>query len=122
MSAHSTAIFFTSGGRNQPPVISQTGISYGTNPPSTLNTRLQSSVLPPQAWNRLCDGCLTHIPAAHPRVRCLICRDHDLCAICALGERFAGEHTSGHPTAIFIISGDGNRPSVVSRTRISYWE
>ncbi|KAJ7802548.1 hypothetical protein B0H13DRAFT_655130 [Mycena leptocephala] len=120
-SAHSTAIFLTSGGRNQPPVISQTGISYGVNSPSTLNTRLQSSALAQHVSTQMCDSCLTVIPAAHPRVRCLICPTYDLCAVCALGERFAGNHTSAHPTAVFLICGDRNRPSVACRTRISYW-
>ncbi|KAJ6564744.1 hypothetical protein B0H19DRAFT_1068263 [Mycena capillaripes] len=70
-SAHSTAIFLTSGGRNRPPVISQTGISYGPNSPSTLNTRLQSSALSQNVFFHNCDGCRTVIAAAHPRDRLL---------------------------------------------------
>jgi hypothetical protein len=121
-SAHSTAIFLKSGGRNQPPIISQTGISYAANSPSTLNARLQSSPLLQNYFHHNCDGCRTVIAAAHPRVRCLICKDYDLCAVCALGERFAGDRTSAHPTAIFLRSGDRTQLSVACRTRISYWE
>ncbi|KAJ7918571.1 hypothetical protein B0H13DRAFT_1992635 [Mycena leptocephala] len=120
-SAHSTVVFLKSGGRNQPPVISQTGISYAVNSPSTLNARLQSSPLLQHNLYHNCDSCRTVIAAPNPRVRCLICRDYDLCAVCALGERFAGDHTSEHPTTVFLRSGDKNRPSVACRTKISYW-
>ncbi|KAJ7139238.1 hypothetical protein C8R44DRAFT_302121 [Mycena epipterygia] len=120
MSAHATAIFRTSGGQNQSPVASQAWISHGANSPSRLETRLQSPALAPSATVHTCDACRTHIPAAHPRVHCRICADYNMCAVCTLGERFAGDHTSAHSTAILRISGGRNRPSVNSRTWISY--
>ncbi|KAF5371174.1 hypothetical protein D9758_004277 [Tetrapyrgos nigripes] len=58
-----------------------------------------------------CDCCGHPIPVSSPRVHCLspACHDnYDLCAICALGERFIqndGTHHPSHPTQIYKISG-----------------
>ncbi|KAJ7662616.1 hypothetical protein DFH06DRAFT_1296249 [Mycena polygramma] len=68
----------------------------------------------------LCDGCEQSIPSTSPRVHCLSCPDHDLCAQCALGERFGREHTGAHPTAVYRISGDSVTSPVLSQAWITY--
>ncbi|KAJ7748399.1 hypothetical protein B0H16DRAFT_906633 [Mycena metata] len=118
--AHSTAIFRISGNRNQLPVISQTWICYRTNAPLNFDTRLQSPAFTLRAIGFTCDVCEEGIPALAPRVHCLICNDYDLCAVCALGEDFAGGHTSAHSTVIFRICGNTNQVPVVSPTWILY--
>lgn len=64
--------------------------------------------------NRLqytCDSCHTFIVPLNPRVRCLVCADYDLCAICALGERFTPGHTGDHSTQVFkYCGGNGQAP------------
>ncbi|KAF7368346.1 ZZ-type domain-containing protein [Mycena venus] len=68
----------------------------------------------------LCDGCSQPISHASPRVHCLACPDHDLCANCALGERFGGEHTAEHPTAVYRVSGDSAVTPVRSQASLTY--
>ncbi|KAJ7625969.1 hypothetical protein FB45DRAFT_922745 [Roridomyces roridus] len=69
-----------------------------------------------------CNACNQPIPPDHPRVHCLACADLDLCAVCALGERFGAveRHSEGHPTAIYRVSGDNAVPAVLSRASVSY--
>ncbi|KAJ7641931.1 hypothetical protein FB45DRAFT_1054312 [Roridomyces roridus] len=89
--------------------------------PSQIHTTPQP--LPPrqtQLLNYNCDGCMQGIPSTRPRVHCLTCVDHDLCANCALGERFVGGHTPAHPTQVFLIAGDSTVAPVASKVSISY--
>ncbi|KAK7030208.1 ZZ-type domain-containing protein [Favolaschia claudopus] len=68
-----------------------------------------------------CDACRQPIPTSSSRVHCLTCPDFDLCASCALGERFgAGSHMSSHPTEIYRISGDVTVAPVRSTASIVY--
>ncbi|KAJ7648413.1 hypothetical protein B0H17DRAFT_1103305, partial [Mycena rosella] len=60
------------------------------------------------------------ITAGSPRVHCLTCPDYDLCADCALGERFGGAHSAAHPTTTYRISGDAGTLPVISQASISY--
>lgn len=57
-----------------------------------------------------CTTCAQPIAAASPRVHCLVCADYDLCASCALGERFAQGHATAHETQVFKRSGGGGAP------------
>jgi hypothetical protein len=68
-----------------------------------------------------CDSCTQAIAPADPRIRCLICRNYDLCANCAIGERFTGGHLASHQTQVYKESGgiDGHLP-VLSRNTIKY--
>jgi Zinc finger, ZZ type len=68
-----------------------------------------------------CDSCTQAIAPADPRIRCLICRNYDLCANCAIGERFTGEHLASHQTQVYKESGGiaGHLP-VLSRNMIMY--
>ncbi|KAJ7488414.1 hypothetical protein FB451DRAFT_736672 [Mycena latifolia] len=67
-----------------------------------------------------CDGCECSIPATDPRVHCLDCADYDLCANCAVGERFTGTHGAGHQTRVFKMSGGGKQGMVASAVAIVY--
>lgn len=68
-----------------------------------------------------CDSCTEAIAPADPRIRCLICRNYDLCANCAIGERFTDGHLVSHQTQVYKESGgiDGRSP-VLSRNSIVY--
>ncbi|KAJ7069387.1 hypothetical protein C8F01DRAFT_1245599 [Mycena amicta] len=68
-----------------------------------------------------CDACERTIPAQDPRVRCLDCAgDYDLCAACALGERFTRGHTGEHRVRVFKVSGGGPNVASVSSIAIVY--
>ncbi|KAJ7164247.1 hypothetical protein C8R46DRAFT_1220753 [Mycena filopes] len=67
-----------------------------------------------------CDICATKIELDNPRVHCLDCLDYDLCANCALGQRFNGTHTTTHRTQVLKNSGGGVHPPVPSAIVISY--
>lgn len=56
-----------------------------------------------------CDSCGLSILPTNPRVHCLVCADYDLCANCALGERFTQGHLGGHQTSIFKQCGGGGQ-------------
>lgn len=75
---------------------------------------------PPALTNFSCDACMRPITAGFPRVHCLTCPDYDLCANCALGERFGGAHTAAHPTTTYRMSGDVRTMPVMSQLSISY--
>ncbi|KAJ7082484.1 hypothetical protein C8R44DRAFT_823011 [Mycena epipterygia] len=81
---------------------------------------LPSSAASPLSGTFLCDACMEPIPGASPRVHCLACPNHDLCANCALGEHFGAGHTAVHPTTTYRISGDHELPPAVSQAVISY--
>ncbi|KAJ6540135.1 hypothetical protein DFH09DRAFT_1368542 [Mycena vulgaris] len=85
--------------------------------PSILHARAApappSSGPSPVPGEFTCDACAQRIPAAHPRVHCLVCADHDLCAVCALQGQFVGGHASAHLTTVYTAG-------VASRTSISY--
>ncbi|PBL01450.1 hypothetical protein ARMGADRAFT_1007463 [Armillaria gallica] len=63
-----------------------------------------------------CDSCSQAILPSKPRVHCLSCLDYDLCADCALSERFTGQHDSSHRTQIYRLSGGGDLPPSLSET------
>ncbi|KAK0446435.1 uncharacterized protein EV420DRAFT_1570613 [Desarmillaria tabescens] len=63
-----------------------------------------------------CDSCSQAILPSKPRVHCLTCTDYDLCADCALSERFTGQHDSSHRTQIYQLSGGGDLPPSLSDT------
>ncbi|KAJ7488413.1 hypothetical protein FB451DRAFT_1553791 [Mycena latifolia] len=67
-----------------------------------------------------CDGCARSIAATDPRVHCLICADYDMCANCAVGERFTSAHGAGHRTRVFKMSGGGKHGVVASTVAIVY--
>ncbi|THV03380.1 hypothetical protein K435DRAFT_835946 [Dendrothele bispora CBS 962.96] len=88
-----------------------------------------------------CDSCSLPIPVSSPRVHCLspACADnYDLCATCALGERFiqgGSGHLSSHPTQVYKVSGNVDgflsrsgldngalRNSVTSTATITYFD
>ncbi|KAJ7692236.1 hypothetical protein B0H17DRAFT_1200575 [Mycena rosella] len=75
---------------------------------------------PSPATDYTCDGCAQPIPPTHPRLHCLICADHDLCAVCALGCLFVGAHTATHAIAVYRTSGGSMQGAVVSQISISY--
>ncbi|KAJ6580405.1 hypothetical protein DFH09DRAFT_1360534 [Mycena vulgaris] len=90
---------------------------------SSLASNPSASPLPPApaiAANFLCDACGQAIPGVSPRVHCLACPDHDLCATCALGERFGGQHTAAHATTVYRVSGDATVQPLLSQASISY--
>ncbi|KAK7052740.1 ZZ-type domain-containing protein [Favolaschia claudopus] len=75
----------------------------------------------PTIVNFQCDACAQTIGSSSSRVHCLTCPDFDLCASCALGERFGlGSHMSSHPTEIYRISGDSTVSPVRSTAAITY--
>ncbi|KAK0208027.1 hypothetical protein DFS33DRAFT_1300795 [Desarmillaria ectypa] len=63
-----------------------------------------------------CDSCSQVILPSKPRVHCLTCSDYDLCADCALSERFTSQHDSSHRTQIYRFSGGGDLPPSLSET------
>ncbi|KAJ6511739.1 hypothetical protein DFH09DRAFT_1374398 [Mycena vulgaris] len=48
-----------------------------------------------------CDSCARPIAPSDPRIRCLECPEYDLCADCAIGERFTQAHAAAHSTLVF---------------------
>ncbi|KAJ7151775.1 hypothetical protein C8R43DRAFT_1235815 [Mycena crocata] len=89
--------------------------------PSISSSSVQSfAPAPLPATDYTCDGCKQPVPAAHPRVHCLVCADHDLCAVCALGENFGGGHSASHQTTIYRKSGGAVQIAVASQMSISY--
>ncbi|KAJ7117249.1 hypothetical protein C8R43DRAFT_1037764 [Mycena crocata] len=67
-----------------------------------------------------CDSCQRTIPSTDPRIHCLDCDEFDLCANCALGERFTGAHLPTHRTCVFKMSGGGAQASVTGSIGIVY--
>ncbi|KAJ7640902.1 hypothetical protein B0H17DRAFT_1105209 [Mycena rosella] len=67
-----------------------------------------------------CDGCSRSISSKDPRIRCIDCPDYDLCANCAVGERFSGGHIAAHGTLVFRVSGGGSQTAIASSTAIVY--
>ena len=69
-----------------------------------------------------CSSCIRQIAPTDPRVRCLICREYDLCANCAIGGRFTNGHVFSHKTQVYNESGGGNegRAPVLSENTIFY--
>ncbi|KAJ7634004.1 hypothetical protein B0H17DRAFT_1217390, partial [Mycena rosella] len=67
-----------------------------------------------------CDACAHPIAPSDPRIRCLECPEYDLCAACALGERFTGAHSPAHRTRVFKMSGSGATQGVPANTAIVY--
>ncbi|KAJ7330942.1 hypothetical protein DFH08DRAFT_310734 [Mycena albidolilacea] len=61
-----------------------------------------------------CDACERPISSADPRIHCLDCSDHDLCAICALGERHTNDHLATHRICVFKTSGGGAQTPIPS--------
>jgi hypothetical protein len=61
-----------------------------------------------------CDSCSQTIQPSNPRIHCLDCPDHDICANCALGERFVNGHSSSHATQLFRMSGGGSQLPLIS--------
>lgn len=73
----------------------------------------------PQTFN--CDSCNQSILPMNPRVHCLTCSDYDLCANCALGERFTGGHLGLHQAQVFKESGGGaNRHPPILSSNTNY--
>ncbi|KAJ7608760.1 hypothetical protein FB45DRAFT_945861 [Roridomyces roridus] len=71
---------------------------------------------PNSKWS--CDSCESDIPDTDPRVRCRGCNPsyNDLCADCALAQRFSKHHRSRHEIVIYSKS----NTRVVSQATISY--
>jgi len=69
----------------------------------------------------MCNSCTQTIAPSDPRIRCLICHNYDLCANCAIGERFSRGHLMTHQTQVYKESGeiDGHLP-VLSGNVIVY--
>lgn len=61
-----------------------------------------------------CDACERPISSTDPRIHCLDCSDHDLCAICALGERHTNGHLATHRICTFKTSGGGAQAPIPS--------
>ncbi|KAJ7347192.1 hypothetical protein DFH08DRAFT_1001873 [Mycena albidolilacea] len=74
----------------------------------------------PAGTQFFCDECTTMIPGISARVHCLTCPDYDICADCALTERFGGNHTTAHPAEVYRISGDSTLEPVRSQTVVTY--
>ncbi|KAJ7164248.1 hypothetical protein C8R46DRAFT_309969 [Mycena filopes] len=80
-------------------------------------TRVHSpSTMAPVHFN--CDVCKGKIHIDNPRIHCLECADYDLCANCAVAQRFNGTHELAHRTQVLKISGGGVHPAVPSTTVI----
>ncbi|KAF8065071.1 hypothetical protein FPV67DRAFT_167847 [Lyophyllum atratum] len=73
---------------------------------------------PPQ--NFFCDSCTQTILPTDPRIHCLTCHDYDLCANCAIGERFTKGHIGSHNIQVFKASGGGPNQPVLSTNTIVY--
>ncbi|KAJ6534136.1 hypothetical protein B0H19DRAFT_1185362 [Mycena capillaripes] len=87
--------------------------------PSSLPAAESPAPTPSKEY--FCDGqCQKSIHAESPRVHCLTCPDYDLCANCALGERFGGYHMAAHPTSIYRVSGDTTLFAVRSKASLTY--
>ncbi|KAJ7121673.1 hypothetical protein C8R44DRAFT_736451 [Mycena epipterygia] len=67
-----------------------------------------------------CDFCERAIGSTDPRIHCLDCAEYDLCANCALGERFTRKHAASHRTRVFKMSGGGPQESITSTAAIFY--
>ena len=65
-----------------------------------------------------CDSCRQSIVPTNPRVHCLVCADYDLCANCALGERFTTGHVAGHSTQVFKQSGGNGQQAIPASTPV----
>ncbi|KJA20260.1 hypothetical protein HYPSUDRAFT_203961 [Hypholoma sublateritium FD-334 SS-4] len=63
-----------------------------------------------------CDSCKLSIASTNPRVHCLVCADYDLCANCALGERFTTGHVAEHGTQVFKQSGGNGQQAIPAST------
>ncbi len=61
-----------------------------------------------------CDSCTQVIASEKPRLQCLTCPNYDLCANCALGGKFTGEHLLSHRTQIYFVSGGKGVSPVVA--------
>jgi hypothetical protein len=85
----------------------------------TMDNALQGSNAEP--FN--CGSCTQAIAPTDPRIRCLICRNYDLCARCAIGERFTDGHLNSHQTQVYKESGgiNGHLP-ILSGNTIFYAE
>ncbi|KAF9484867.1 hypothetical protein BDN70DRAFT_871837 [Pholiota conissans] len=67
-----------------------------------------------------CDSCRLGIVPTNPRIHCLVCADYDLCANCAIAERFTQGHQAGHQASVFKQSGGGGQHPVPSANTIVY--
>ncbi|KAF9468321.1 hypothetical protein BDZ94DRAFT_1232380 [Collybia nuda] len=74
-----------------------------------------------QVLNFNCDSCNQPIAPSSPRIHCQICHDYDLCANCALGDRFNERHLASHPIQLYKQSGgvNGGEP-ILSRNTITF--
>ncbi|KAF9468320.1 hypothetical protein BDZ94DRAFT_779932 [Collybia nuda] len=71
--------------------------------------------------NILCNFCDQIIAPSNPRVRCQVCQDYDLCANCALADRFNDQHIASHTVQLFKQSGYFNgEGSILSRNTIVF--
>jgi hypothetical protein len=70
-----------------------------------------------------CNSCTQPIVPTDPRIKCLICGDYNLCARCAIGERFTDEHLKSHQIQVYKESGGivGHLP-ILSGNMIFYSE
>ncbi|KAG5647803.1 hypothetical protein DXG03_007725 [Asterophora parasitica] len=75
---------------------------------------------PQPTVNFLCDACSQGIAATNPRIHCLSCPNYDLCANCAIGERFTQTHLASHQTQVFAQSGGVSSAPVLSSFAITY--
>ncbi|KAJ7695275.1 hypothetical protein B0H14DRAFT_3042445 [Mycena olivaceomarginata] len=94
-----------------------------SNPPQPTQVAQPTITTTPAAGIQFfCDGCTTPIPGTSARVHCLTCPDYDVCANCALAERFGGTHTAAHPTEVYRMSGTGDSTvqPVRSRAVVTY--
>ncbi|KAF9467470.1 hypothetical protein BDZ94DRAFT_1040999 [Collybia nuda] len=75
----------------------------------------------PQTQNFNCDSCSQGIAPISPRIHCFVCRDHDLCANCAISGRFTKGHLPSHQVQAFSESGNSNgHQPVLSQILITY--
>lgn len=73
----------------------------------------------PQAQNFNCDSCSQGIAPTSPRIHCLVCNDHDMCANCAIGGRFTKGHLPSHQLQVFAESGGGSNGHFPTPSQIS---
>lgn len=75
----------------------------------------------PQTLNFNCDSCGQPIAPSNPRIHCQICRDYDLCANCALGDRFNNQHLASHQVQLYKQSGGANgEQAILSQNTITF--
>lgn len=101
--------------RGCPPTTTKAHYSSSDQDPYS-NRLLSTTVVTMAPLQFNCDSCTQSIAPTNPRVHCLVCADYDLCANCALGERFTTGHVAGHGTQVFKQSGGNGQQAIPAST------